>query len=207
MSQDVQDKLLDHEYDGIREYDNPTPGWWVMLFALTIIFSAFYVAYYYAPVADRSIYDAYTAAKTDQAAREEAAIPGELNLDSASLAGYLASERYVAMGRAVFKNNCVSCHASEGQGQQGPNLTDQYYKHVKALEDIPQVVTNGANNGKMPSWKNALSRKKIALVSVYVASLRGKNLPGPRLEGDGEIAPWPAAPAASSVPASVPAAR
>ena len=39
--QSSEPALLDHEYDGIREYDNPTPGWWVMLFILTIIFSVF----------------------------------------------------------------------------------------------------------------------------------------------------------------------
>ena len=31
-----------HEYDGIREYDNPTPGWWHLIFFATVLFSAFY---------------------------------------------------------------------------------------------------------------------------------------------------------------------
>ena len=37
-----RDQLSGHEYDGIQEYDNPTPGWWVAVFAATVVFSVFY---------------------------------------------------------------------------------------------------------------------------------------------------------------------
>ena len=32
-----EERLMDHEYDGIQEYDNPTPGWWNLVFFLSII--------------------------------------------------------------------------------------------------------------------------------------------------------------------------
>ena len=35
----AHDQLLDHEYDGIQEYDNPCPGWWHAIFWLTVLFS------------------------------------------------------------------------------------------------------------------------------------------------------------------------
>ena len=38
--------LLDHNYDGIEELDNPLPKWWQIIFYGTIIFSVFYVGYY-----------------------------------------------------------------------------------------------------------------------------------------------------------------
>ncbi|GBE30482.1 Cbb3-type cytochrome c oxidase subunit CcoP2 [bacterium BMS3Bbin04] len=41
------DELLDHNYDGIREFDNDLPGWWTWLFILSIIFSFFYMAYFH----------------------------------------------------------------------------------------------------------------------------------------------------------------
>ena len=53
-------RLMDHEYDGIREYDNPLPGWWSWLFAGTIFFSIFYLAYYHIGVGP-SVYDRYDA--------------------------------------------------------------------------------------------------------------------------------------------------
>ena len=40
-------KLIDHDYDGIQEYDNDLPGWWKALFWITIIFAIIYVPYYH----------------------------------------------------------------------------------------------------------------------------------------------------------------
>lgn len=34
--------LIDHNYDGIQEFDNPLPRWWVYLFYATIVFSILY---------------------------------------------------------------------------------------------------------------------------------------------------------------------
>jgi len=43
----VTNKLIDHDFDGIQEYDNDLPGWWKALFLITIIFSIIYVPYYH----------------------------------------------------------------------------------------------------------------------------------------------------------------
>ena len=47
MPKKVEDKLLDHDFDGIKEFDNPLPPWWVGLFYLTIIISIVYILYYH----------------------------------------------------------------------------------------------------------------------------------------------------------------
>jgi cytochrome c oxidase cbb3-type subunit 3 len=78
----------------------------------------------------------------------------------------------------------------------GPNLTDEYYKNVRQVEDIAKVIIKGAGNGAMPAWANRLNENEIVLVSAYVASLRGQNVPGKNPDGV-EIAPWPE-PAAES---------
>jgi cytochrome c oxidase cbb3-type subunit III len=196
----VQDQLLDHEYDGIQEYDNPTPGWWNMLFIGSIVFAVFYFIYFHSNVPDRGIHDAYEAARGADLQREFAKF-GELKSDTQALLGYMAKPDYIAVGQAIFKQNCVSCHSSQGEGQVGPNLTDDYYKNVSVLQDIPKVIANGANNGAMPSWSmRGLQKNEIILVSAYVASLRGKNIPGaapygvtipawPKLEAQPETAP------------------
>ena len=117
---------------------------------------------------------------------------GTLKSDSESLAGYLQREELIAMGKSDYQANCVSCHGPDGQGLLGPNLTDHFYKNIKVLSDIPQVVEKGALGGAMPAWNNRLHPNDIILVSVYVASLRGKNLKGPRPAEGIEISPWPA---------------
>src|SRR6476620_2603091 len=47
MNEPEDPLLMDHEIDGIRELDNKLPRWWVWLFYITIIFSAFYMVYYH----------------------------------------------------------------------------------------------------------------------------------------------------------------
>ncbi len=44
MSNDLKDRLMDHEYDGIREYDNPIPLWLNLILMGTFVFSVFYYA-------------------------------------------------------------------------------------------------------------------------------------------------------------------
>jgi len=46
MAERVKDELLDHEYDGIREFDNPCPAWWHLIFIGSIVFSAFYFVFF-----------------------------------------------------------------------------------------------------------------------------------------------------------------
>lgn len=53
---EVKDELLDHDYDGIKEYDNPLPPWWVNLFYITVVWGVLYLFYYHvAEWGDRSV--------------------------------------------------------------------------------------------------------------------------------------------------------
>jgi cytochrome c oxidase cbb3-type subunit 3 len=74
----------------------------------------------------------------------------------------------------------------------GPNLTDDYYKNVKQITDIAEVIKNGAAGGSMPAWKTRLHPNEVVLMAAYVAGLRGKNLKGRPPEGE-KIPPWPSA--------------
>lgn len=204
MSDAEYDQLSDHEYDGIREYDNPTPGWWVLLFVLTVAFSVVYFLYYHVPVPDRSVYDALARSEMELV-KKQASLLGEMKTDEASLLSYMNSKPHLAFGEATFKSSCVSCHGNQGQGINGFNLTDNAYKHVAKLEDIPKVIKNGANNGAMPAQLK-LSERELAAVSAYVASLRGTNVAGRPPEGV-EIAPWPPLRDPPPKPAATPGAK
>jgi cytochrome c oxidase cbb3-type subunit 3 len=69
----VDDPLTDHEYDGIREYDNPTPGWWKMLFLLTFIFSLAYILVFHIGIGP-SVHDGYESASVSRMKRMFGAI-------------------------------------------------------------------------------------------------------------------------------------
>ncbi|HUO09457.1 MAG TPA: cbb3-type cytochrome c oxidase N-terminal domain-containing protein [Phycisphaerae bacterium] len=182
--------VTDHEYDGIREYDNPTPGWWVAVFVASIFFAVGYGIYYHAPVPDRSIYDRYDETVAADMKKRFAGM-GELKPTEQNMLLWMQKPNYMDFGKATFKQNCVSCHGSEGQGKVGPNMTDDYYKNIRVITDIPRVITNGAANGAMPAWGNRLDPKEIALVAAYIASLRGENLPSDRPPEGEKIPPWP----------------
>lgn len=204
MAQRYLDPLTDHEYDGIREFDNPTPGWWHTLFLASIVFSVFYFVFWeFSPLA-YSIQEAHSAVQERELRRQFAEI-GDLKPDEPTILRMMGEEKWMNVAASTFKANCVSCHGQNGQGEVGPNLTDDAYKNIKVMVDLPRVISEGANNGAMPSWRNRLHPNEVVLLSAYVANLRGKNLPGPRgVEGE-NIPPWPPRPAAGTqAPAPAP---
>jgi cytochrome c oxidase cbb3-type subunit III len=197
-----QDILTDHAYDGIQEYDNPMPGWWVWLFVATIVFSGFY--YFIATVVTGAF---SPVASYDQAMadvlKKQLAGGGLLKGDAVTLLRLSKDADSLKTGQAIFATNCVSCHGRDAAGMTGPNLTDDAYLNVQKIEDICDVVTKGRNNGAMPAWVNRLNPNEVVLVSAYAAALRGQNKPGLPPQGK-VIPPWSAsaAPTAATQPAA-----
>lgn len=190
MAQPERDSLLDHEYDGIREFDNPCPGWWHLVFFGTFVFSVAYFFFFHVGGSGWTLADGYQVA-VDADIKLRLSEVGELAGDEATLLKVMGKPDWLRMGEATYKTNCKSCHGENGIGAVGPNLTDQRYKNVKTLEGMIGVVENGAGDGSMPSWKNRLHPTEIVLVAAYAASLRGQNLPGPRPPEGEIIPPWP----------------
>lgn len=180
-----QELLRAHEYDGIREYDNPLPGWWKMLFWATILFSIPYTIWYH--VLGHDIYAAYE----EETAKAAPAGP-TLDTSAAGLLALMQDPAQLEKGKKIFERNCAACHTPDGGGLVGPNLTDDYWIHVRKIDDIPHVVRKGVIEKGMTPWEGILSDDEIALVSAYVASLRGTTPANPK-EPQGEvIPPWSA---------------
>ena len=198
MSRDEKDRLMDHDFDGIQEYDNPIPLWLNLILFGTIIFSLLYYLYFQiGPLLGTSgwtVVEAYENAKAENLRMRFAEI-GELPGDEATLIRYLQPENseWLAVGQTVYRTHCQSCHAANGSGLVGPNLTNDLYKSVENLTDLVQVIAEGAGNGAMPAWRTRLHPNELALVAAYVASLRGQDLPSPRPPEGKEIPPWPLA--------------
>ncbi len=190
-TEQTDELLSSHNYDGIQEYDNPTPGWWNWLFIGTIVFAPVYVLWFHSPVRENNLQTQFQTAMAENLKLQF----GDLKLEPTgdNVLKYLNDEKWLDFGKTTFATHCVQCHGREGEGVSAPNLTDDSYKNVKTIADIPKVVSEGANNGAMPAWTK-LHPNEIVFVSAYVASLRGKNLPSTRgVEGD-EIDPWPEPP-------------
>ncbi len=192
------DQLSDHCYDGIQEYDNPTPRWWDLLFLGTVIFAPIYAIWFHAPQMGRTHVARLEAAQADNMRLQFGEI-GELTGDEATILKYMHDPKWLKVGEATFVTHCASCHGREGEGISGPNMTDDSYIHVKRLSDLAKVISEGAKAGAMPAWGNRLHPNEVVLAACYVASLRGQNLPSARKEEGNVIPPWPTAPVAVTV--------
>ncbi len=192
MAHDPQ--VLDHEYDGIQEFDNPTPGWWHFLFWLFIVFSFFYVmmdfsASPFLPGYKKNYEDAVLAATIKKFEK----LP-ELEPDGITFASYAQSEEWMNYAAATFAANCATCHRTDGGGDVGPNLTDEVAKSIRTIEDIYTVLDKGVPGTAMPAWGERFHPKDLILLTSYVASLRGeKPLIAKSPEGELTMEPWPEA--------------
>lgn len=193
----AKDHLSDHEYDGIREYDNPTPGWWHLIFIGTVLFSMMYFVYFHSnPNAPTP--QSVLAAKQTMENKKLFGRFGNLKNDEASLLMLMKDAKMMDVAGAMYAGKCTQCHGPAGGGINGVNLTDDSYKNVKKITDIFNVLTNGAGAGAMPAWKAQMDENERVLMSAYVATLRGKNVTGRVSEGE-KIDPWPTAAGAGTV--------
>lgn len=158
------DQILGHgdECDGIEEYDNALPAWWVGLFIFCVAFAFAYVPYMH--FVDRwsqaTQYDAEVAAAAVQ-------WPAKAPIAAVS------TPEAIEAGKAVFMGTCVGCHGPELKGGIGPDLTDATWIHGGKLEDISKTVTNGVLDKGMPAWGPVLGPEKVAAVAAFVHSAGG----------------------------------
>ncbi len=187
----AHDQLLDHEYDGIQEYDNPCPGWWHAIFWLTVVFSVVYFLFFHVGNNGWTLSDAWNTAVADDMKQRFAGM-GELHNDVPTLLKYKNDSDWMAYAKSVFLTNCQSCHGADGSGVVGPNLTDDYYKNVEKITDIHNVIRDGRANGSMPAWRTRLHPNEIVLMAAYVAGLRDKPITDHGRPPEGkQIDPWP----------------
>ncbi len=171
--------LLDHDYDGIKEYDNPMPRWWVWVFWATILFSQIYFIYYHLMDGNRSIHDEYAqeiATWDAQLAEIKPEVVSEADLEA-----LLADPERMQSGKATFDAKCASCHLADGGGLVGPNLCDEYWIHGEgSLTDIRQVVVDGVPAKGMLSWGPLLKPDELNNVVAYLSTFQGSTPATPK---------------------------
>ena len=183
--------MLDHDYDGIRELDSKIPPWFAWLFILTIIFAAYYMIDYHIIGSGQVQYEEYAQEVKMASLEREALIKSGafINEETVTL---LSDASDLEKGKAVFDQNCIACHASDGGGIVGPNLTDEYWIHGGGIKNVFKVIKYGVVEKGMISWQTQLNPNQMQEVASYVLSLQGTNPAAPK-QPEGEI--WEEKPA------------
>ena len=177
-----------HEWDGIRELDNPMPSWWLYTFYATIAFALVWVVFYPALPFVRGLLG--NTARGDLAAvmttEQAKAAPMLARLRDATPEAISAEPELrtfaLAGGRIAFANSCAGCHGAGGQGAPGgfPSLADDDWIHGGSLEDIRTTIRHGVRNGEaaeargtsMPAFLQAgLTMPQIGDLAEHVLSL------------------------------------
>jgi cytochrome c oxidase cbb3-type subunit 3 len=180
-----RDDLLDHDADGIREFDNDLPRWWLYGFYVTIVFSALYLVNFHVlaqPIVGApSISAEYEA---DVRAAESAKAAARAARPAATLTA-LSDAVSLEKGRAIFESPtsiCASCHRPDLGGLVGPNLTDAMWLHGCSVEAVTTSIRTGYPlKGMLPFGGGApLDDEQLRQLASYVLSKRGSSPPAPK---------------------------
>lgn len=183
-----------HEWDGIKELNNPLPRWWLWTFYGCIIFAAVYMVLYPAwPLLGSATtgvlgYSSRADLDADLAAAKTAQGATLAKIEATPVAGILADEELArfaqAGGRSFFKVNCVQCHGTGAEGAKGyPNLNDDEWIWGGKIDQIYTTIVHGSrsavdadtHSNTMPSFgaDAVLTHDQIVAVARQVASFSG----------------------------------
>ena len=169
--------LREHEFDGIVEYDQKLPNWWLFtLYGSIVFFVGFWIVFFSTRVlpTHEERLDAQLAQISDARAKKMLAV-----LDDANLWKMSADSSIIAEGKALYTANCVTCHAPDLNGKKtgpqyiGVSLIDAEWLYgegkptgtYKTVHDGSPDPTKG-----MPPWGPILGPEKVAKVVAYVMS-------------------------------------
>lgn len=186
-----------HEWDGLKELNNPLPKWWLYVLFATIVWAiAWFVLF---PVPGIT---GHTAGMLHYSQR--ASVDADVKVLATQRAAYMdkiaatpiedvkQDPQLLAMattaGRITFANNCAPCHGAGGEGRVGyPNLADDVWLWGGKLGDIETTVTHGIRSGDPDARTSAMPRfgadgilkpAQIQQAADYVMTLYGRGEPG-----------------------------
>jgi cytochrome c oxidase cbb3-type subunit III len=174
-------KLREHSYDGIQEYDQRLPNWWLNTLYGTIVFSIVWWFFNFVfPVVSTD------GGKVDAAMGRIAAVKLASSIDTSNDAKFWEMSRngeFVGAGRQTFMSLCVACHLPSLRGKSelatavGPDLTDHAWLHGGTPKEVYHTVSTGVLAKGMPSWEPVLGQKKTAEVVAFILSHHDRGEP------------------------------
>ncbi|WP_341843216.1 cbb3-type cytochrome c oxidase N-terminal domain-containing protein [Chitinophaga caseinilytica] len=178
---------LGHDYDGIRELNNPTPPWWRWAFYLSIVFGVIYIWRYH--ISETAPLQLQELAIADAKAAEAKAayLKNSANNIDENNVKLLTEAADIGAGQKMFATNCAACHGPEGQGLVGPNLTDKFWLHGGKVNEVFSTIKYGVPDKGMKSWKDDFSPKQIAQLCAYIHSIKGTTPANPKAPEGAEV--------------------
>jgi cytochrome c oxidase cbb3-type subunit 3 len=165
-----------HVYDGLEEFNNPMPRWWMWLFYITIVFAVIYLVLYPGFGSFSGKLGWRSAGQYQEEVKLAEAEVGPMfeKYKATDLKALAADSKANAMGERLFLTYCAQCHGSDARGNKGfPNLADRDWLYGGDPETIKLSILNG-RHGQMPPMGAAVgSEKDIESVAHYVLSLSG----------------------------------
>lgn len=181
-----------HSWDGIEEFNNPLPRWWLWTLYACIIWAVIYsIAYPAWPMLSRATpgflgWSTRGEVAKDIAAVNEANAAINARLESVDLAAIAKDGELntyaISAGGAVFRTWCAQCHGAGAAGAIGyPNLLDDDWLWGGDIDAIHTTVSHGirteddddARYSEMPAFGDILEREEIPQVVNFVMSLSG----------------------------------
>ena len=169
--------MIDHDYDGIKELNNPPPPWLMFIFYGTIIWSVFYFFYYH-------VFDGPSQEQEYATEMAEAKANMPVSTFDETNITLLNDEASLADGLAIYTSKaCDACH---GITNIGPNLTDEYWIHGNTPAEVFKAIKYGIPEKGMTPFKDQMTDEQInQLVSYVLIKLKGAettNTKGPQGE-------------------------
>ena len=165
FTEPVEDALRPHSYDGIHEYDKRLPRWWLLTLYGSMVFAAFYWAYY-----EAYGFGLTPAAKLEMHMAENALRAAQKSgvLDDGSLWKMSHDTAVLAAGKVTYETTCAACHQPAMTGLIGPNLVDNQWIHGGKPMDSYKIINEGVLAKGMPAWGPLLGQQKMTEVVAYI---------------------------------------
>ena len=189
--------LREHEFDGIQEFDQKLPNWWLFTFYGAIVwFLVYWVVYYYSGIyqTDQQQIETRLAAIQEKKEQELAATLASLD-DQTLIAKWATDPEIVAAGASTYGTTCAACHAADLSGTldaggtkvplPGRSLNDGHWEYGAKPMEIFKVINEGTpadaagyNGARMQAWGQVLSPKQVAEVTAFLISKNSKDFGG-----------------------------
>ena len=173
--------LREHVYDGIQEFDQRLPNWWLYTLYGSIVF---WVAYWFVHMIAHVVPADGTQIDAAMAKISAAKMASSIDVSNDALFWDMSRNPvFVDAGKLTYTSNCVPCHLAslkgkgENPGAVGPNLTDTAWLHGGTPKEIYHTVATGVLPKGMPAWEPVLGQKKAAEVVAYILSYHKKGDP------------------------------